>query len=100
MVAASHKMNFGTVEAEYDRRVDVLSVRLGGFVDYEGDGLPGGIELDFALGDGAPCGLKVIGFQRNGWIEKIDELKDIASRHLALDPFIIGKSIDLAMSSL
>ena len=29
----------------------------------EGEGLPGGLELDYARADGSPCGATMIGYQ-------------------------------------
>jgi Protein of unknown function (DUF2283) len=71
------------VTADYDRLVDVLYVTLGtpeGPV--EGDGLPGGVELDYLPSDGSPCGVTVIGFRRNGWHEKLEALAEIIAHHL------------------
>ncbi|HZU90219.1 MAG TPA: hypothetical protein VE993_13265 [Stellaceae bacterium] len=40
------------VAADYDRNADVLSIARGERVPAEGEGLPGGAELDYALADG------------------------------------------------
>jgi hypothetical protein len=74
------------VSVAYDRHADVLHVTLGDAVPYEGDGRPKGVELDYALKDGSPCGAKVIGFERNGWTEKgrLAELASILGRHLSV----------------
>jgi hypothetical protein len=70
------------VTADYDRAADVLYLMRGSARPVEGTGLPGGLELDYSLEDGSPCGVTVIGYRRNGWHEKADELSEIASGHL------------------
>lgn len=73
------------VTVVYDRPVDVLHVSLGELVAYEGDGLIDGIELDYALDGGLPCGAKVIGLHKNGWGDRIRDLADILAQHLGVD---------------
>ena len=81
-MARPHQM---MLKADYDRAVDVLYIILGEPVAVEGDGLPGGVELDFALDSGAPVGVTVIGFLRNHWSEAASELAEIVSKHLSVD---------------
>ena len=77
----------------YDRPVDVLHITVGPLVPYEGDGLPGGVELDFSLDDGAPCGAKVIGFQKNGWIDRVPKLAKLIGKHLGVPASTIEQAI-------
>ena len=69
-MGAIRRNRLAVVSADYDRRVDVLYIGRGERVPAEGEGLPGGIELDYALADGSPCGATIIGFRRNGWPER------------------------------
>lgn len=94
-----------TVTADYDRHADVLYIARGRRVPAEGEGLPGGVELDFALADGSPCGATVIGFWRNGWSERLDELASIIGKHLSIDAKRIATAIlavvaEMAMQSI
>jgi len=72
------------VKAAYDRMADVLYITLGDPVAAEGDGRLGGIELDYALNDGSPAGATVIGYFRNRWPEKADELVRVIAEHLSV----------------
>lgn len=69
----------------YDRPVDVLHVAVGAAEAYEGEGRPKGVELDYSIDSGRPCGAKVIGFKRNGWTDKVSVLADELSKHLAVE---------------
>ena len=78
-------MNRHHIEASYDRPVDVLHLVMGNPQAYEGDGLPFGVEIDYSIKTGAPCGAKVIGFERNGWRNKIPELANLIASHLSVE---------------
>ena len=80
----------------YDEHVDVLHVRLGEPVAYEGDGLPDGIELDYSLEDGCPRGAKVPGFARLPWRRRLKELADILGEHLGVNPNDLALAIATA----
>ena len=97
MVAIKKRMTFNPVSAQYDPAVDVLYLTLGEPVEFEGDGLPGSVELDYSLQDGSPCGVAVIGFKRNGWSKEVSKLTKIASDHLSIDPTIVRKLIAAAL---
>jgi hypothetical protein len=84
--------------ADFDAAGDVLNVVLGKPVPAEGSGLPGGIELDFAIEDGKPCGATVIGYRRNGWVERTDELAARIGAHLAVRPQIVAEAIRVAVT--
>lgn len=58
----------------YDRVADVLHITVGSCSSYEGEGLPGGIEVDYRLSDGSPCGAKVIGFLHYGWGKRLPDI--------------------------
>jgi hypothetical protein len=81
------------LRASYDRAVDVLHLAAGDPSDVEGEGLPRGVELDFSVEDGRPCGVTIIGFKRNGWSDDLVNLADTVSRHLSLDPPYVIKVI-------
>ena len=85
--------------ADYDRSMDVLYLFLGEPQPVEGDGLPGGIELDYSLQSGALCGITVIGYARNLWNEKFSELVAIVSDRLEIDPFKASQEIERAVIS-
>jgi hypothetical protein len=85
------------VAARYDRGVDVLYVTLGDAVACEGDGRAGGIELDFAIEGGTPCGLTVIGFRRNGWSDNLDRLIGLAADHLNVPIETVKEAIGRAL---
>ena len=74
------------LRAIYDRPVDVLVIIRGKPVPVEGDGRPGGVELDYSLDDGSPHAVKVIGYFRNGWQVRTKQLVSIISDHLVVDP--------------
>jgi hypothetical protein len=82
--------------ADYDRTVDVLYLTLGGRKSVEGTGLPGGVELDYALESGEPCGVTVIGYARNGWADRACDLADVAARHLSVGSAKILTAIRVA----
>jgi hypothetical protein len=86
------------VTADYDRPADVLYIARGERVPAEGEGLPGGVELDYALADGSSCAATVIGFRRNGWPERLDELAGIVARHLSVDRRRVAAAIRSAVA--
>jgi hypothetical protein len=97
-MGALKKNRLATVTADYDRPADVLYIARGERVPAEGEGLAGGVELDYALADGSPCTATVIGFRRNGWPERLDELAGIVGRHLSVGPRRIAEAILTAIT--
>ena len=87
------------VKADYDRSVDVLYIARGERVPAEGEGLPDGIELDYALADGTPCGATIIGYRRNGWPEKLEQLTRILAAHLSVGTKRLAGAIRTAVGS-
>jgi len=85
-----------TVRAAYDRMADVLYITLGAQVPAEGDGRPGGIELDYALSDRSPCGATVVGYRLNRWPEKGDELVREIAQHLAVSSSELAAAVKAA----
>jgi hypothetical protein len=81
------------LRASYDSAVDVLHLATCEPSDVEGEGLPRGVELDFSVEDGRPCGVTIIGFKRNGWPGDLVKLADTVSHHLGLDPPYVIKVI-------
>jgi hypothetical protein len=88
MVAAmsDHRSRSREVIAKYDQDGDVLYVVLGGPAVVEGDGLPNGLELDFSVESGEPCGATVIGYRRNHWQDESDRLAKLIGSHMSVDP--------------
>ena len=84
------------VTADYDGAADVLYLMRGSLRPVEGIGLADGVELDYSLEDGSPCGLTVVGFRRNGWHERPNELAELASGHLAESKGKLAKTIKRA----
>jgi hypothetical protein len=82
------------VTVDYDRPVDVLIVTLGERVPMEGEGRPGGVELDFAIYSGTPCAVKVIGFLRNGWSSRVGQLTKEIAEHLSVPPLELAEEIE------
>ncbi|MER9070129.1 hypothetical protein NKH84_26785 [Mesorhizobium sp. M0902] len=87
-----------SLRVDYDRPVDVLRIVRGEFTDYEGDGMPNGLELDYAVEDNSACGAKVIGFERNGWLDEIDALAALVAVHLSADPKTVKQAIRRAVT--
>jgi hypothetical protein len=81
------------IEANFDRRADVLYLSLGKPRDDEGEDGPRGVILRFGADDGHPSGVTVIGYIDNGWPRDIDELAAIASVHLAVRKADVIKAI-------
>ena len=69
------------MRGSYDEAVDVLYLFWGEPRDVEGEGLSDGVELDFDVENGFPCGVTVLGFERNGWPSRIHDLAEIVSAH-------------------
>jgi hypothetical protein len=88
---------FALVSADYDRRVDVLYIARGERVPAEGEGIPGGIELDYAPADGSPCGATIIGFRRNGWPERLEQLTRVTAAHLSVGKKRLARRYELPL---
>lgn len=73
-----------TLRAVYDSPADVMHLVLGEPQMYEGDGLDGGLEIDYAIETGEPCEAKVIGFCRYGWTSHLDELAEVLAERLSI----------------
>jgi hypothetical protein len=78
---------------DYDRNSDVLYIGRGDWVAVEGEGRADGLELDYALADGKPCGATVIGFRRNGWPDRLDELAGLVAAHLGVTPETVSQAL-------
>lgn len=87
-----------SLRADYDRSVDVLYFFTGEAVPVEGDGLPGGVEIDYSIASGSPCGVTVIGYARNQWPDKLTELANIIAKYLAIDPARSVRVIEKAVT--
>lgn len=85
--------------ADYDSAADVLYVMINAPEPVEGDGLPDGIELDYSLRNGKPCGVTVIGYRQYGWPNKADKLAKIVGKHLTLRPSIISSTLSELMQA-
>lgn len=83
-----------SMRCSYDRRVDVLRLATQVPDAIEGDGLPRGVELDYAVDSGLPCGVTVIGYKRNNWQSEVGSLAQIISRHLTIDPLDVVRTIE------
>jgi hypothetical protein len=98
VAAASQIASQAPLRLGYDKNVDVLYIVAGAPQDVEGDGLPGGVELGFSVSTGAPCAVTVIGYRRNNWDVKLDQLALIASKHLSVDLKFIRSAIPEAVA--
>jgi hypothetical protein len=74
------------LRVDYDRPADVLYIAVGRPVPSEGEGVAPGLQLDYALADGSPCGATVIGYNTYGWPGRVDELARLVGAHLQLQP--------------
>lgn len=97
--ALGAKLKGRDLTVDYERSVDVLFITLGPTRPVEGDGLADGLELDFDLEDGKPCGVTVVGFARNGWSGRHDELARATAKHLGLDAAPIAGLIAEAVAA-
>ncbi|PPQ30422.1 hypothetical protein [Rhodopila globiformis] len=87
------------LQASYGQLSDVLYVSLGSPVPSEADGEPDGIELAFAVSDGAPCGASVIGYRLYGWDSRLQQLSARTGAHLKVDPTCVEAAARTAMSA-
>ena len=97
-MGALKKNRSAAIAVDYDRNADVLYIARGERVPAEGEGLAGGVELDYALADGSPCAATVIGFRRNEWSQRLEELAGIIGRHLSVGPRRIATAIRAAIA--
>jgi len=81
------------LRASYDRLSDVLYISLGAAVPNEGEGIPNGIELNYALETGNPCGVTIIGYRLYEWPNHLDELGAIIGRHLGVSRLRVEEAI-------
>ncbi|MDB5643270.1 MAG: hypothetical protein JWN07_2587 [Hyphomicrobiales bacterium] len=86
MVFATFQTGQLDLSADYDARSDVFYIVLGEDGPVESEGAPEGVDLDFRLDTEEPCGVTVLGYRRDGWPKRLDELAGIAARHLAVSP--------------
>jgi hypothetical protein len=85
---------------DYDYPADVLYVSLGRPVPDEGEDMPRGVVLRYALKDGNPSGATVIGLRQNQWHRNLSELADIIARHLTIDPIGVAIAIEHEVKDL
>lgn len=85
------------LRASYDELADVLYISLGEPVPSEGDGVPNGIELDFTLDSGIPCGATVIGFRQYEWHNYLEQLGAIIARHLGMRGLDVESAVQSAV---
>lgn len=67
---------------KYDKHADVLYVALGVPVPAETDEDDNGLLLRFALSDGHPCGVTVLGFRTGHWNQRVHKLSGLVADHL------------------
>lgn len=90
----SDRLNSGLgVSASYDRAADVLYIVADNAPAMEGDGLPDGLELDYAIESGEPCGATVIGFHRYHWETSQEHLAQVVAQHMSVDAVEMGSLI-------
>lgn len=71
------------LKADYDRIADVLYIALGPSVPDEGEDVPRGIILRYALhADRRPTGATVVGVVHNQWDCDLDQLARVLAKHL------------------
>ena len=81
------------VTADFDQEADVLYVTLGDVVPSEGVGFEDGLELDYALSDGAACAVTIIGYRLYGWPERLSSLADLIADHFHANQTEITRAI-------
>jgi uncharacterized protein YuzE len=99
-MVASQMINEQTkMTADYDSLADVLYVMLNAPEQVEGDGKADGIELDYSMKSGKPCGVTVIGYKQYGWHGKVEKLAKIVGEHLTVQPKIVSSIVDELMTA-
>lgn len=69
--------------AKYDTDADVLYVAVGRPVPATTDEDDDGLIVRYALDDGHPCGVTILGFH-SGWMHDLARLSRLVGRHLRL----------------
>lgn len=77
----------------YDNHADVLYVALGSPVPAETDEDDNGLLLRFAVSDGHPCGVTVLGFRKSHWDERVRQLSEAVASHLHLPPVEVQREL-------
>ena len=72
------------ITVRYDTDADVLYLALGRPVPAETDEDDDGLLVRYALDDGHPCGVTVLGFASGGWNHDLDRLSRIVGKHLKM----------------
>jgi len=67
---------------DYDKRADVLYITTVPPVPSEGEENNNGIEIDYSIKDGNPCGIKLIGYKKLGWERKSEDIINCVSTNL------------------
>ncbi|MBE0586546.1 MAG: DUF2283 domain-containing protein [Hydrogenophaga sp.] len=76
------KIMIESLSLRYDELADVLYVALGVPVPADTDEDDNGLLLRFALSDGHPCGVTVLGFREDRWNQRVGALSDVVATHL------------------
>lgn len=94
MAVTSKKVNRPALTADYDREGDVLYIAVGDPRPSEGEDLERGIVARYPFDDPANAwGITIIGFNANGWDNKIDELTLKIGNLLAVSRSDVGAII-------
>lgn len=88
------------VRVNFDAESDVLYVAKGNKpVPSESDRATKGVELRYALSNGAPSGVTVIGFKHYHWNTHLSELSKLIGEHIKLPVQTIADEIERATNA-
>lgn len=82
-----------SINLSYDDDADVLYLALGKPVPALADEDDNGLLLRFALSDGHPCGVTVLGFRKSHWDERVRQLSEAVASHLHIPPMEVQREL-------
>lgn len=80
----------------YDQYADVLYLALGKPVPATTDEDADGLAFRFALDDGRPCGVTIMGYKESLWQKKISSLSNAIAQRLQVS----NGSVEIALTSI
>ena len=80
------------IKVKYDTDADVLYLALGSPVPASTDEDDDGLLVRYALDDGHPCGVTVLGYR--GWRKNLNKLSQLVGGHLHVRPLDVAHAIE------
>lgn len=81
------------IRVDFDAKSNVLYVAKGTPVPSESDSVGRGVELRYALSNGAHSGVTVIGFKHYSWNSHVAELSEIIAKHIGLPAQYVHRAL-------